>query len=672
MAKQKLDIVAIVSSNNIAELLDEDKLNLIGSDCVEQFEDDFASCDEYFKTIKDAMKIAKQLAGEKTTPWPGASNVMYPLIATACMSFAARTYPEIVRNGRVVQTAVLGSDPTGEKEQRAKRITDHMNAQLLVEDSEWESDMDRLLPCLAVLGTVYKKTFWDEYYRKNRSIMCQPDEVIVNNNIRSLETAKQITHILYMTRNDILARIRCGMYCDIEEVLADNENVKPQKSIFDGGTHTPENDQVLECHCLLDLDDDGYDEPYIVTVHRATQKVLRIYRRFDPENVFANDAGKIYRIDPCSYFTPFFFFRSPDGTWHGSGFGQLLLPINATINATINQLIDSGTLTNLKTGFISRDFKVKSGSNFSTPGELKKVDISSEALQKGIMMLPVGEPSSVLFQLLGVMIDAGRELASVSEVLQGQALPQNAPATTTLALIEQGQVAFKAIQKRIYASLKSEFGKLYRLNRLYLDDYVEYKDVLQTLIISREDYTDQDLSVIPVADPTMSSDAQRLARAQAMLQILPMVPPAGGQIILRQWLEALSTPDALIEAILPPPDPNAPPSPEQMQVMMEQQKAQAAVAELQMNMHLKAQELDLKSKQTDLNAAQVKAQIDEANARIQKMFMDAMLEKEKLQAQYQVDSMDHSIKAIEAAAKVASVENEKIAAETKRKVDSIE
>lgn len=650
---KKLDIVDLTASTNIAELLSEEQLADISGKVIDGYGMDKASCSDMEGTIKQAMKIAKQIKSEKTTPWPGASNVLYPLIASASISFAARTYPEIIRNGKVVEAAVLGNDPTGEKEERAHRISDHMSAQLLVEDAEWEGDTDRLLSCLPVLGTVFKKTFFDEYWKRNRSIMCTPDDIIVASTIKSLETAERITHKITMTTNDILSRIRLGLFCDIEEELMEME----EKGEYSGNDNP---DTVLECHCYLDLDEDGYQEPYVVTVHEGLGKVLRIYHRWDAENVFMNSEDKIWRIDPVHYFTDFHFLRSPDGKYHGVGFGQLLLPINETINTVINQLLDSGTLSNMKSGFLSREFKIKSGSAFLTPGEWKKTDIPAEALQKGIMPLPVSEPSTVLFQLLGVMIEAGKELSSVSEVMQGQAMPQNAPATSVLALLEAGMKVFSSIQKRLYNSLKKEFGKLYRLNRIHLEDQIEYKKILGSLIISKEDYTDRDLVVIPVADPSMSSDAQRMARAQAMMQILPMTPPAGAQIILKNYLDALQVPDSLISAILPPPDPNAPPSPDMIKQQMEAQKAQMEMATKQMEMDLEAHKLDLQKMQTEINKLDVLQRNKESEARIQKMYIDSVLEDKKISVNADTDNTAMHLKAIQEANRFAEKESKNI------------
>lgn len=641
--KSKLDLVDLQVSTNIAEELSEEKLASIVDGCMSGYMQDESSCSERNGQLEQAMKIAKQIKTDKTTPWPGASNVLYPLIANASISFAARTYPEIIRNGKVVECAVLGADPTGEKENRAHRISQHMSAQLLVEDPEWEGDTDRLLSVLAVIGTVFKKTYFDEYWKRNRSIMCAPDEIIVNNSIKSLETAERITHLMYMCPNDVIARMRLGIYCDLEDALTAD-----YVSDSDDDMNT-----VIEQHCYLDLDDDGYKEPYIVTIHKGLQKVLRIYHRWDAQDVFLNDKGKVWRIDPTHYFTDFHFMNSPDGKYYSVGFGQLLLPINESINTTINQLLDAGTCSNMQSGLLGRGFKTKSGSLFLTPGEFKKVDVLGDDLAKNIFPMPVREPSSVLFQLLGVLIQTGKELASVSEILQGQENAQNSSPTTVLALIEQGMKVFSAIQKRVYRALKKEFGKLYRLNRLHLEDQIEYKQILRSLIISKEDYTDMDMDVIPVSDPSMSSDAQRMARAQAMMQIMPQVAPAGSQAILRNWLESLQTPEAQIQVILPPPDPNAPPSPEQIKVQMEAQQSQMGMAIEQIKADLEGHRLELQKMQTEINASDVAQRNKESEARIAKMYRDSVLEEQKVMLSAELDKLKLSVTATKEIEKAA-------------------
>lgn len=634
--KSKMDLVDLQLQTNIAEKLDDETLGEILEECMEGYDQDKSSCSDRNSQLEQAMQIAKQIKQEKSTPWPGASNVLYPLIANASISFAARTYPEIIRNGKVVECAVLGKDPDGMKADRAQRISQHMSAQLLVEDPEWEGDTDRLLSVLAVMGTVFKKTFFDEYWKRNRSIMCDPDEIIVSNDIKSLETAERISHRMYMCPNDVIARCRLGIFCDVEDDLMED---------YGDSECCDDNDILIEQHCYLDLDEDGYKEPYIVTIHKGLNKVLRIYHRWDPQDVYMNDKQQVWRIDPTHYFTDFHFMNSPDGKYYSVGFGQLLLPINESINTTINQLLDAGTCSNMQSGLLGKGFKTKSGSLWLTPGEFKKVDVLGDDLAKNIFPMPVREPSNVLFQLLGILIQTGKELASVSEVLQGQEHAQNSSPTTVLALIEQGMKVFSAIQKRVYRALKKEFGKLYRLNRLHLNDQIDYKQVLNSLIISKDDYTDRDMDVIPVSDPSMSSDAQRMARAQAMMQIMPQVGPAGQQAILRNWLESLQTPESQIALILPPPDPHAPPSPEQVKAMMEQQQMQQGMAESQIKADIEGHKLELQKLQTQINQMSIEQQNRESQARIDHMLRADMLAEQTLMATTQNAQLELSIKA---------------------------
>ncbi len=651
MPKKSLDIVDLYTSNNIAELLDEGHLRAIGCQVVEDYEEDKASKAEFDATIDQAMEIAKQVISKKNTPYENAANVKYPLIATAAIQSAARSYPEVVRNNKVVEACVLGDDPTGHNEARAKRISAHMSAQLLIEDSEWEPDTDRLLHCYSILGTVFKKTYWDELLKRNRSIMCSPKDIIVNQNIKSLETARHITHVIPMYLNDIVSRIRFGIYSDVEDDLRKllggmSGDYDAYNECEEELTKTGDQNKVLEQHRYLDLDKDGYEEPYIVTTHLETQKVLRIYRCFDGENVQKNAKGKIWQILQTQYFTDFHYIPSPDGSFYSIGFGQLLLPLNETINTVINQLLDAGTLSNQQSGFLGRGFKSKSGSMYVAPGEWKRLDVNGEDIGKNVFPLPVREPSDTLFKLLGLMIQTGKELSSVSDILQGQQPAQNVPATTALALIEQGLKVFSGVQKRLYASLKKEFMKLYRLNSIYLEDTAEYRQVLKTLLISRDDYSSKSIDVAPVSDPSMSSDAQRLARAQALLHVIPMVTPGGGHEIIRNWLEALQTPANQIAKILPPPDPKAPPSPQQQQINLSEKEAQVNASNIMMQQHLRAEDLQIKDNQARSIIALNEQLARESQARIQKMSADAVTTQEALVMDNQQKHVELSIKAV--------------------------
>lgn len=635
MAKRKRttkDILDLYNSINIAESLEEEDKAAIVELVLKGFEDDKASAAEFNETIEMAMDIAKQVMQEKTTPWPGASNMKYPLITSAALQSAARMYPEVVRNGRVAEAKVLGIDIDGQGEQKAKRVSEHLNYQLLIESEEWEPDLDRMLHVLPIVGTVFKKTFWDEMQKKVRSIMCQPSEIIVNRNVKSLETARRVTHVMPMHLNDIVSGIRMELFCDVlDKIQGSSEDSKmeldPSK---DKETGDKDLQTVLEQHRYLDLDHDGYEEPYIVTVHKDTKQLLRIYRRFDLEDVHINPStNEIWKIDPCCYFTDYHYIPSPDGSFYSIGFGQILYPLNETINSLFNQLSDAGTLSNRQSGWIGKGFKAKGGSVFLTPGEWQKVDSTGDDIKKNIFPMPVAPPSPVLFQLLGLMIQTGKELTSSTDILQGQQPAQNAPATTVLSLIEQGLKVHSAILKRFDRAIGKELKKIVRLNGLYLEDTGEYDQVLSTGVIFKDDYDLQSIKVVPVSDPAMGSDAQRLARANALLQLMPMLQGQGQQAALSIYLDSLQMPKSQVQEIVPPTDPSQP-SPQQQAAQMKQQELAHKANDAMLKHQLQAEKIQVSDNQTKVNQLTAQIQLIEAQARIQKMQSDSELSKAQL------------------------------------------
>jgi len=562
-----MDILDILDSENLAEELDETLLVKIGHKVKEGFDRDISSRSDWEERNSDALKLALQVVSDKNYPWPGASNVKYPLVTTACMQFNARAYPALVPGSKVVKHRVVGADPTGEKQKRALRVSTHMNYQLLSEDESWEDEMDRLLMSVPLLGTAFKKSYFDPVTGKNVSEMISADNFVTDYYTRSLETSRRKTHVLFPYKNDLISDMRLGLYKEYElstsqytpskirEASDEAQGVEPPESSED----TPF--QIIEQHCFLDLDEDGYEEPYIVTVLYDDGKVLRIVPRFSEESIQMGRKG-IGHIDPDEYFTKFGFIPSPDGGFYDVGFGILLGPMNESVNTLINQLIDSGTLSNLQSGFISKGIRIKDGKSSFIPGEWKKTLTTGDDLRKGIFPLPVREPSQTLFQLLGLLIEAGQQIGSVSEMMLGGNPGQNQPATTSMAVLEQGLKVYSSIIKRIHRSLSSEFRKLYKLNSRYLnpETYFEVIDegdgnVFQT------DYQGDPKDISPVSDPNILSDAQRLSKAESVLARAQTVPYMYNVLeVERRYLEAIN--ESGIDTILlqedqiqPPTDP---------------------------------------------------------------------------------------------------------------------
>ena len=609
-----MKIEELVNEVNIAEKLDPEQLSEIGQRAVQGYEIDEDSRSEWREMNEQAMKIAKQTIEKKTHPFPGASNVKFPLITKSAIDFAARTYPEIVQGDRVVNLGVLGTDPEGQKARRAARVSKHMTYQLLQESDEWEEGTDKLLHILPIIGTVFRKVYHDPIQKRVIKELCHPDKIVVNYDVPSLEVARRITHLMPMYANDIVERIRAGIYLDV-----DVDAMKHAEG-YDIEDSDPAL-EILEQHCYLDLDEDGYAEPYIVTLHNGTKEVLRIVARYDGEGIETNEEGDIQRIKPIQYFVDYHMIKSPDGGFYSLGLGQLLYPINETINTTLNQIIDAGTLSNSQAGFIGRGLRIKGGQLKVRLGEWKVLDAATGTdIKNNIVPLPVREPSTVLFQMLGFLVEAGKDLADIQDTLQGKGPTQNVAATTVLTLVEQGMKVFNAVQKRLRRAFKKEFKRIYHLNRKYLSDK-EYKNVVDDPEANVElDYNTTDFDVAPVTDPSAGSDAQRMARAKVLTEI-PGLDPYFQTLYM---LEAMQIPDAQIKALLPPPNPQEPPPPEMQKVMVEIEKLQADIQANSETRKLKLAELELKQRQTEIMA-------QEASARISKMDADAAVNFAKLQ-----------------------------------------
>jgi len=397
--------------------------------------------------------------------------------------------------------------------------------------------------------------------------------------------------------------------------------------------------EILEQHCHIDLDDDGYAEPYIVYVRRDNKKVARIVARYTEKDVERNKQGTILSIKAEQYFTKYPFIPSPDGGFYDLGFGVLLGPLNESINTLINQLIDTGTMQNTAGGFLSRGIKLRGGNYNFNPLEWKHVDTTGDDLRKGIVPLPVREPSQVLFTLLSLLINYGERISGAVDILQGQNPGQNTPAETTRTMAEQGMKIFNGIFKRTHRSLKQEFRKLYRLNQIFINENTPYvSDAKSNGIILASDYEGPVTDVMPSADPSITSDAQRLAQANAIAMRVGNTPGLYNRYEAEvTYLKALKVPN--IDKILPDPKgPNAVPPPVNPKVQIEQMKLQAKQASDQLDMKMALLKL---MSEAELNQAQIQKLQAEAEAikigiategekmRIQEINMQIALQRER-------------------------------------------
>lgn len=517
-----MKIETILKSFNVAKDIKSERLNRICQELLEGFNRDKAAREEKDRRLEKAGDIVQQKIEAKSFPFENASNVKYPLLTKAVIEFNAKMSPIICNNGEPVKIKTFGdrdkvqldednapqiSDETGlfktEQESvidRAVKVRDVMNW-MLSDVSDWESEKDRLTLVYALAGFAASKNYFDYSDGLPKSETVAPLNLYWEEK-KSFYDASRKSQIIFMAPNEVIGAIRSGVFLDRNDLT---EKIKDQETI-----------EIIECHCWLDLDEDGYKEPYIVVIAKDENCILRITPRFGYDDIVYNQSGKIVKIKPREYFVFYPLIPCPDGSVYPLGMCDLLQFLNAAIDTSLNQMIDSGTLSNTQGGFISGSARIRGGKQAFQMGEFKYVDGVGADIQNAIIPLPVKEPSSVLFQLLGLLIDSGKNVAMISDVLTGEINPAIQP-TTVLALIEQGLSGFKAILKRFNRSMKMEMRLFYDMIREHLPEIQRRHPecvVLQNL--SQEDFAD-DYAIVPVADDYYSTSIEKSQRAQFFL-----------------------------------------------------------------------------------------------------------------------------------------------------------
>ena len=638
MALDSQKLKEYIGQANLIDHIDEETLTKMGTDIIDWFDDDEEARSDWKKRTDTWLKLASQVVEKKSFPWPNAANVKFPLITTAAMQFAARAYPALVPGPNLVQGLVIGRDEGGKKQQSAERVGRHMSYQLLFDMKGWEEDMDKLCLILPIIGCLFKKTYFDPVKKKNCSEVIMPHDLVIDYFAKSVDEATRKSHVIWRTKNEILERQRRKLFDPNFEITEPASGIinQPTKDKIDG-TKEPKRSpatphKFIECHTFWDLDEDDYDEPYIITVHYESRKVVRVVPRFKPEGIEENEDGEIISITPIEYFTKFPFIPNPDGGIYDVGFGLLLGGINETINTLTNQLLDSGTINNLQGGMLGRGIRLRAGGNVFQPGEWKSVDFTGDDIKKHIFPIPTAEPSEVLFKLLDALVISGKELASVAEIFVGKMPGQNTPATTTMATIEQGLKVFTAIYKRIYRALGQEYQKLFLLNSENLPDQKIYFTINEPTgpegqEVEKQDYSPENLAVKPFADPNVVSSAQKLMKVQsygALIELGTLNP----QEYTKRFLEAVEAENITALMSVPPPQPTPEEKQMQAEMQMEQQRLQGDMQMQQVEAMIKKQDAQMKA-QLEAMKAQMKQQEMEMTLR----FKAAELQMKEREAQ---------------------------------------
>jgi len=547
--------------DNLAEHLPDSVLGTLGSDLYQDFQEYNNSRKDWERAYKEGLDLLGFKYDKRTEPFSGASGATHPVLAEAVTQFQALAYKELLPAEGPVRTQVMGS-PTPEKEQQSKRVKNFMNYQLMDQMKEYEPEFDQMLFYLPLAGSSFKKVYYDELLGRAVSKFVPADDLVVPYSATSLDDAEAIIHRIKISGNELRKQQVAGFYRDIELTSGtDKESeVEKEEMELEGRTKSGREDDVftiLEYHINLDLE--GFEDvgedleptgiklPYIVTLEESSRSILSIKRNYEV------DDPKKTKIN---YFVHFKFL--PGLGFYGFGLIHMIGGLSRTATAALRQLLDAGTLSNLPAGFKQRGIRIRDDAQSIQPGEFRDVDAPGGNIRDSFMMLPFKEPSQTLLQLMGVVVNAGQRFASIADMQVGDG-NQQAAVGTTVALLERGSRTMSAIHKRIYSSLKNEFKLLARVFKLYLPEEYPYDVVGGERTIKQSDFDDR-VDILPVADPNIFSQTQRISLAQTELQLATSNPQIHNQYeVYRNMYEALGVKD--IDKILIRPQPPQPKDP---------------------------------------------------------------------------------------------------------------
>ncbi len=510
--------------SNLAEFLPDTELSRLGSDLYQKYEDYKMSRRDWERSYTQGLDLLGFKYEQRTEPFQGASGATHPVLAEAVTQFQALAYKELLPADGPVRTQVVGM-LTPDKTQQANRVKDFMNYQIMDQMKEYEPEFDQMLFYLPLSGSTFKKVYYDEVEGRAVSKFVPADDLIVPYTATSLDDAEAIMHRIKISENELRKQQVAGFYRDVELGRPQDTETEVEKKEreLDGQVKTKDENvfTLLECHINLDLE--GYEDvdangeptgikvPYIVTVEESTRKVLSIKRNYE-----IGDPKK----NKIQYFVHFKFL--PGLGFYGFGLIHMIGGLSRTATAALRQLLDAGTLSNLPAGFKQRGIRIRDDAQSIQPGEFRDVDAPGGNIRDSFMMLPFKEPSQTLLALMGVVVSAGQRFASIADLQVGDG-NQQAAVGTTVALLERGSRTMSAIHKRIYVALKTEFKLLARVFKLYLPQEYPYDVVGGQRTIKQLDFDDR-VDILPVADPNIFSQTQRISLAQTELQLATSNP----------------------------------------------------------------------------------------------------------------------------------------------------
>tara|TARA_R100000426_G_scaffold20138_1_gene17366 strand:- start:797 stop:3283 length:2487 start_codon:yes stop_codon:yes gene_type:complete len=546
---------------NLAEVLPQDTLQSISNDLLSSIKGDKQSRSEWEKTYTDGLKyLGMKFDDSRSQPFEGSSGVIHPILAEAVTQFQAQAYKEMLPAKGPVKTEIIGAR-TVETENQAERVQEFMNYYIMNVMEEYDPELDQMLFYLPLAGSAFKKIYFDFVLNRAMSKFIPPEDLIVPYEAADISSAERITHAISMSSNEIKKQQLSGFYAnvdigsdaynedlsDVQEAIDDIQGISPSykenrnRTVYE--VHT-----VLDIEGFEDLDEQGMPTglklPYIVTIEESSEKILSIRR-----NYLENDLLK----NKINYFVQYKFM--PGLGFYGLGLSHMIGGLSKASTSILRQLIDAGTLANLPAGFKARGMRIRDEDEPLQPGEFRDIDTTGGSLRENLIPLPIKEPSNVLMSLLGILVDSGKRFAAIADMNIGD-VNQAMPVGTTVALLERGTKVMSAIHKRLHYSQKLEFNLLAKVFGESLPPVYNYQIGTGQNQIKIQDFDDR-VDIIPVSDPNIFSQSQRVTLAQELLQMVQSNPevhgPMGIYEAYRRMYAALGV-DNVEALLMPPPD----------------------------------------------------------------------------------------------------------------------
>ena len=529
---------------NLAEEMPERELGRIAGELLGEFDANKAGRQEWADAYANGLELLGFTYDERTQPFRGASGVTHPLLAEAATQFQAQAFNELLPASGPVRTTIMGSE-TREKQSQAQRVRQFMNYYVTSVMEDYTPDMDQMLFYLPLAGSTFKKVYYDETMGRAVSKFIPAENLVVPYDTADLDTCPNITQVLRMSLNDLRKKQVAGFYLDIPVIPAQEEmdSVDSELDRIDGvsPTQIDYDCTILECH--VDLDIDGYEDvdedgeptgikvPYVVTISQDNGQILSIRRNYREDDELKRK---------IAYFVHFKFL--PGFGFYGLGLIHTIGGLSRTATAALRQLIDAGTLSNLPAGFKARGLRIRDDDDPLQPGEFRDVDAPGGAIRDSLMPLPFKGPDQTLFSLLGFVVDAGQRFATITDMKVGDG-NQGAAVGTTIAMLEQGSRVMSAVHKRLHYGMKQEFKILARVMSESLPQEYPYSVEGADATVMRTDFDDR-IDVVPVSDPNVFSQSQRIALAQTKLQLAGAAPEMHNMYeVYRDMYDALGVRD---------------------------------------------------------------------------------------------------------------------------------